>query len=370
MTAEAALAALVDSVPTADTAAMAAAGRRQAALLKPAGALGRLEQVAVQIAGVVGTDRPGWRRKAILVFAADHGVAAAGVSAYPPAVTGQMLAAFAGGSAAINVLAREVDARLVVVDVGVAATLPPTLPITHRRLRPGTAPFTAGPALTRTEATAALLTGAELVEAELARGVDLLAVGEMGIGNTTAAAAVAAALLGADPATTVGRGTGVDDAGLARKLAAVRRGLAVNRPDPADPLGVLAAVGGLELAAIAGALLRAAAGRRPVVLDGYVAGAAALAAARLAPDLPPFLIAAHRSPEPGHRPVLAALGLRPLLELDLRLGEASGAALGLAIVAAALATHDGMATFAEAGVAAQRREDEAAPAPVGPPVGA
>lgn len=348
--AEAAIAALAARIPPLDAAAMARARARQASLVKPAGALGRLEELAVRIAGMTGSDWPPHRHKLVVVFAADHGVAGDGVSAYPSAITAQMIATFAAGKAAINLLAAAAGARLVVVDVGVAADLPPGPPILHRKVRPGTASLAAGPAMTRAEAVAAMAVGAAIVEDAVRRGLDLLALGEMGIGNTTAAAALAAALLDRDPADLVGRGTGLDAAGMARKLAAVRRGLAANRPTAGDPIGALAAVGGLEIAALAGAVLAAAAARRPILLDGYVVGVAALAATRFAPAAASYLIAAHRSTEPGHGPVLAALGLRPLLDLDLRLGEASGAALALPLVAAALAAHAGMATFAEAGL--------------------
>ncbi len=349
-----------------DVAAMDRARARQAQLTKPAGALGWLEDLAVQIAGLTGVVRPARRRKLVVVFAGDHGVAREGVSAYPSAVTAQMVLSFVRGTAAVAVLARSAGARLIVVDVGVAEDLAPDLPIEHRKVRPGTASFVQGAAMERSEAVAAIGTGADVITAELSRGIDLLALGEMGIGNTTAAAAVAAVLLGRDPGDVVGRGTGVEDDGVRRKIAAVRRGLEVNQPDPNDPVGVLAAVGGLEIAALTGAMLQAAAARVPILLDGYIVGVAALAAARLAPAACPYFIAAHQSVEPGHRLVLSSLGLRPLLELDMRLGEASGAALALSIVDAALATHDGMATFAEAGVSRQIAPvDNGEPMPTG-----
>ncbi len=351
--AEAGLLEMMQSIPVPDEMAAARARERQAQLTKPAGALGRLEDLAVQVAGLRGSARPARHNKLVVVFAGDHGVTREGVSAYPSAVTAQMVLSFVRGTAAVGVLARAACARLVVVDVGVDAEFAPNLPIEHCKVRPGTASFVQGAAMERSEAIAAMCTGADVITAELSRGIDLLALGEMGIGNTTAAAAVAAVLLGRDPADVVGRGTGVDDVGVRRKIAAVRRGVEVNQPDPNDPVGVLAAVGGLEIAALTGAMLRAAAARVPILLDGYIVGVAALAAARLAPAACPYFIAAHRSVEPGHRLVLSTLGLRPLLELDMRLGEASGAALALSIVDAALATHDGMATFAEAGVSGQ-----------------
>jgi nicotinate-nucleotide--dimethylbenzimidazole phosphoribosyltransferase len=272
------------------------------------------------------------------------------VSAYPSAVTPLMVDAFVRGVAAVSVLAHGVGARLRVVDIGVDAEFPPDLPIVHRKVARGTASFAEGPAMERELAVAALGVGAEVVAEEVARGVDLLALGEMGIGNTTAAAALAAALLEVDPERVVGRGTGLDDAGVRRKVEVVRRALALNRPSAADPIGALAAVGGLEIAALAGAMLQAASARVPVLVDGYICGVAALVACRIAPAIAPYLIAAHRSAEPGHQIVLADLSLTPLFDLGMRLGEASGATLALAVVDAALATHDDMATLAEVGI--------------------
>jgi nicotinate-nucleotide--dimethylbenzimidazole phosphoribosyltransferase len=348
--AEEAVLAVAASIPEPDRGAMERAAQRQGDLIKPAGSLGRLEEIAIQIAGMTGLDRPRADRKVAIVFAADHGVTAEGVSAYPSAVTAQMVRSFVAGSAAVSVLARKAGAEVVVVDVGVAAPLAADLPIEHRKVHWGTASITAGPAMTRAETVAAMGHGMAVVEGRLTSGLDLLALGEMGIGNTTAAAAVAAALLGLDPEFVAGRGTGLDAAGMARKIAAIRRGLEINQPDPCDPIGVLAAVGGLEIAALAGAMLRAAAARVPIILDGFIAGSAALAAARIAPSLIPYLIAAHRSPETGHGPILAALGLHPLVDLNMRLGEASGALLGMSIVDAALTLHNQMGTFDEAGV--------------------
>jgi nicotinate-nucleotide--dimethylbenzimidazole phosphoribosyltransferase len=260
-----------------------------------------------------------------------------------------MLATFAGGGAAVNVLARETGLRLLVVDAGVLE------PAEHENVRPlrlgaGTADATEGPAMSREQALAGLAAGAEIAAELAGEGVGIVATGEMGIGNTTAAAALCAALLPAEPEAVCGRGTGIDDAGLARKVEVVRAALAANRPDPADPVGVLAAVGGYELAVLAGVCLGGAAASAVVLLDGFVTGAAALVAARLAPASAGRMIASHRSPEPGHALVLADLGLRPLLDLRLRLGEGSGAALALPLVGAALALLEEMATFEGAGV--------------------
>jgi len=347
--ADAALEALLARIEPVDEEARAAAQAALDAKTKPRGSLGALEDLAARIAAIRGTAAPGRLRAALVLAAADHGYARRGVSAYPPEVTGQMLANFAGGGAAINVLAREAGARLVVVDAGVLEPVahPAIRPV---RLGPGTGDATVGPAMTREQALHGIAAGAALA-AELADdGVGIVALGEMGIGNTTAAAALCAALLPADPAAVCGRGTGVDDEGLARKVDAVSRALAANEPDPADPVGVLAAVGGFELAVLTGVCLGAAAAGGVVCLDGFPTGAAALVAARLAPDAPGRMVASHRSPEPGHALVLAELGLRPLLDLGLRLGEGSGAALALPLVGAALALLADMATFDDAGV--------------------
>lgn len=322
------------------TDAAAAARAALDAKAKPPGSLGRLEDLACRLAAIRGTAAPGRLSPVVIVCAADHGIAEEGVSAYPQAVTAHMLRAFASGQAAICVLAREAGARLLVADVGVRAPVPGVL---DRRVRAGTANAARGPAMTRAQAERAIAAGTGLA-ADTGPGA-IVALGEMGIANTAAASALTAALLGADPADVCGRGTGVDDAGLERKVAAVRRALAVNRPRADDPLGVLAAVGGLEIAALAGVVLGCAARRTPVLVDGFITAAAALVAARLEPDSARVLIAAHRSPEPGHGAILDALGLEPLLDLGLRLGEGTGAALALPLARAALAILSDMATL-------------------------
>jgi nicotinate-nucleotide--dimethylbenzimidazole phosphoribosyltransferase len=329
-------------------------------LTKPPGSLGRLEAIAVQLAGITGRADATTRPRTIVVAAADHGVAARNVSAYPSEVTRQMVANFLAGGAAISVLARLIGASLVVVDAGVAGLRPsggreprPAPDVRFRSLgrERGTADLSVGPAMSRAEALDAVDTGLALAADLAERRTALIAVGEMGIGNTTAAAALTAVLCGARPEVVTGTGTGLDEAGRRHKVAIVERALAVNRPDPADPLGVLAAVGGLEIAVLVGVLLGAAAARVPVVLDGFITGAAALVAAGLAPDVAGRLIAGHRSAEPGHAVALERLGLRPLLDLELRLGEGTGAALALGLLDAAVALRDGMATFETAGVA-------------------
>jgi nicotinate-nucleotide--dimethylbenzimidazole phosphoribosyltransferase len=323
------LRALMTKLPAADEAARIAAQARDAVLTKPPGSLGRLEEIAAHLAAWQGRHPPRVDRPAILVFAGNHGVAARGVSAYPSTVTAQMVTNFAAGGAAINQLAKVAAATLKVVPLSLD--------------RP-TADLTEVPAMGEAETIAAIAAGMDAVPTD----ADLVAVGEMGIGNTTAAAALAAGLFGGGAADWVGPGTGVDAAGLARKRDAVDQALALHRTD--DPWACLARLGGRELAAIAGAVLQARIDRRPVLLDGYVATAAAAVLARARPDALAHCLAAHRSAEPAHGRLLERLGLRPLFDLGLRLGEGSGAALGVCLARAAIACHTGMASFAEAGV--------------------
>jgi nicotinate-nucleotide--dimethylbenzimidazole phosphoribosyltransferase len=338
------------NVPPIDAQAVAAARARQDTLTKPTGSLGRLEALSVQIAGITGQARPSLARKAIIVMAADHGVAGEGVSAYPAAVTPQMVLNFARGGAAINVLARQAGARVVVVDMGVAAELGEVAGVLNRKVASGTKNLAAGPAMSHREAEQAVQVGLDVVAAEIARGLDLVATGDMGIGNTTPSAAIVAVYTRLPAAAVTGRGTGVDDAGLARKVAAIERGLAVNRPDPSDAMDVLSKVGGFEIGGLAGVMIGAAAQRVPVVIDGFISGAAALIAVGLCRDVQPYLIAAHQSVEIGHRALLDRLALQPLLDLDLRLGEGSGATLAFGLVEASVRILNEMATFEEAGV--------------------
>ena len=317
---------------------------------KPHGSLGRLEEIACQMAAIRGTLTVEPLRKAVVVMGADHGVAEESVSAYPQEVTAQMLLNFARGGAAINVLARQAGARVVVVDMGVKAALPPVPEIRSRRIAAGTRNFTREPAMSREEATRALETGIGVAQELAADGITLLGIGDMGIGNTTAASALTAAFTGAPPAEVVGRGTGLDDDGLHRKIEVVRRALALHHPSPADAVGTLAQLGGFEIAGLTGVALGAIAARIPVVVDGFICGAAALTAARIAPAAAASMLASHRSVEAGHRAVLKAIGQRPLLDLDLRLGEGTGAVLAMGLCDAALAIVREMATFASAGV--------------------
>ena len=341
---------ILPSIPAPDLKAQAAALARQGTLTKPAGSLGRLEALSVQLAAATGQARPSVSRKAVIVMAGDHGVAAEGVSAYPAEVTPQMVLNFVHGGAAINVLARQANARVVVVDVGVAADLPAVPGLELRKVARGTQNMARGPAMTRAQAEAAVAAGLDVVRAEIAKGLDLVATGDMGIGNTTPSSAIVAVMTGRPVAQVTGRGTGVDDAGLSRKVAIIERALAVNKPDPKDAWDVLTKVGGLEIAGLAGVIIGAAAGRVPVVIDGFISGAAALIAAGLKPEVKPYMIAAHQSVEIGHRAALEVLGLRPVFDLDLRLGEGTGAALAFHVIEASARILNEMATFADAGV--------------------
>lgn len=330
-------------------AASAAAQRHLDSLTKPPGSLGRLEEIARRLAVLRG-GAPTVAHPVIFTFAADHGVVAEGVSAYPQSVTGQMVDNFLRGGAAVNVLARQAGARVVVADFGVATSPAPAAGLVDCRIAPGTANIALGPAMTRAQAHAAVEAGARLAEEAIAQGADLLATGEMGIGNTTAASAITAAVTGAAAEEVTGRGTGIDDATWRRKVGAVRRALAVNRPDASDGVDVLAKVGGFEIAGLVGVMLAGAAYRRPVAVDGFVATAAALIAATVAPATGASLFASHRSAEPGHAVALAHLGLVPYLDLGLRLGEGTGAALFVHLARAAALVYAEMATFASAGV--------------------
>jgi nicotinate-nucleotide--dimethylbenzimidazole phosphoribosyltransferase len=334
-----------------DAGAMAAARQRQALMTKPAGSLGQLEDISVQLAGLAGACPPPLPEPAaVAIFAADHGVHAQGVTPWPQEVTAQMVANFLEGGAVVNAFAAQAGAEVVVVDVGVNASLSQMPGLLPRKIGMGTADFTTGPAMSREQAAAAIGVGIEVARDLVIAGNRCLLTGDMGIANTTASAALIAAFTGQDPASVTGLGTGVDSATLARKVEVVRVGLALHRPDPADPVGVLAAFGGFEHAALAGFIIGAAALRVPVILDGVIAGAAALAACALAPEALGCLVAGHRSVEPGHTISLEHLGLRPVVDLELRLGEGTGALLALPIVQSACRALRDVATFDSAGV--------------------
>ena len=333
-----------------DGEAMAQAVARQAQLTKPQGSLGRLEELSVKLAGIQGKPIPEIKHKAIITMAGDHGVVAEGVSLWPQEVTVQMVYNFLRGGAAINVLARQIGARVIVVDMGVAADLAPDAHLLSRKVAHGTGNISQGPAMTAEQAVKAVEAGIEIVAGEVARGLDIVGTGDMGIGNTTASSAICAVMTGRPVAGVTGRGTGVTGKQLAHKREVVEKALDVNRPDPRQPLDVLAKVGGFEIGGLVGVMLAAAAYRIPVVIDGFISGAAALIATALAPGLGEFLIAGHVSAEAGHRVLLRHLGLKPLLDLDMRLGEGTGAALGIFLAEAAARVLAEMPTFAEAGV--------------------
>ena len=390
-------------IPPIDSAAARAAADRQRILTKPPGSLGRLEDVACRLAGIQGTELPTVSNRWIVVAAADHGVTGDSVSAYPQEVTGQMVRNFLFGGAAINVLARHCGARLMVVDAGIRGPVisdggsrfhgndggedgndegadgndvgthgndegadgndvgtdgndggtggnDEGTGLLTMRAGSGTANFAREPAMSLEQARLSIANGAEVADDLASRGAQLVAGGDMGIGNTSSASAICAAMTGTDPARVTGRGAGLDDAGLERKVAVIRRGLALHKPDPADPIGLLSAVGGFEIGFLAGLMLGLAERRVAIALDGFIVTSAALIAHALHPRVVDYIFACHLSVEPGHRVALERLGLTPLLDLNLGLGEGSGAALGMTIIDAAARLHAGMSTFDEAAV--------------------
>jgi nicotinate-nucleotide--dimethylbenzimidazole phosphoribosyltransferase len=329
---------------------MRLAEARQLQLTKPPKALGRLETLSIQLAGIQGREQPVIVDKAIAVMAADHGVVAEGVSAFPAEVTPAMVLNMVAGGAGINVIGRHVGARVIVTDVGVNSDLS-AADIRHDKIRLGTANMAEGPAMERDEVVRAIESGIRLVEEELEKGLDIIATGEVGIGNTTAASAVIAVLSGEVPARVTGRGTGISKEALAGKVAIIEKAIALNQPDPSDPVDVLAKVGGLDIAGMTGVFLGGAAHRIPVVMDGFISAAAALAAVRLCHECVDFILPSHVSIEIGHQVVLDELGLVPLFDLQMRLGEGTGAALSMSIIEASARILSEMATFESAGVA-------------------
>ena len=343
-------------IPPLDLKAQEEARRRWDRLTKPAKSLGRLEELAARIAAMTGSVTPGAGRKVIFVAAADHGVAAEGVSAYPQSVTGQMVENFLRGGAAISVLARQAGAEVAVINAGVIGRGQESDGVLSCGVRAGTGNFCREPAMSRAEAEQVVEAGIRIFrEAHAARPVGLAGLGDMGIGNTTPAAALTAVFTGVPAARVTGRGTGLDDAQLLQKVRVIEQALALHRPDPDDPIGCLSTVGGLEIGCLAGIALAAAEARVPVMLDGFITTSAALLACRLAPEAAGYLIASHRSVEPGHRVQLEELELVPLLDLDLRLGEGTGAALAFSLVESALRLLAEMATFDEAGVSEESK---------------
>jgi nicotinate-nucleotide--dimethylbenzimidazole phosphoribosyltransferase len=333
-----------------DTAAMSAAAQRWDTLTKPHGSLGRLEALACRVAGITGVIRPRPAERVVFVLAGDHGVTAEGVSAYPADVTAQMVYNFARGGAAINVLARQIGARVIVADLGVDADLPPLPGLITQKIRRGTHNFARQSAMTPEEAVISVEHGMALVAAEVKMPQTWVVTGDMGIGNTTASSAIVAAMTGAAVEAVTGRGTGVSTFTMGHKAAVIQQALDRHRPQCHDPLDVLTKVGGFEIGGLVGIILGAAARRCPVILDGLISTASALLAVGLVPAVREYLIAGHRSVEPGHSVALQALGLHPVLDLEMRLGEGTGGILALSVVEAGCRLLDEMATFAEAGV--------------------
>lgn len=328
------------------------AKEREDMLTKPQGSLGRLEELAIEIASIKREEIPRVKRKVIFTFAGDHGVVEEGVSAFPSEVTPQMVYNFIHNGAAINVLARQAGAEIIIADLGVAAELNPDSPrFRGRKIAPGTRNFTKGPAMSREEAVNSIIAGIEIFEeAHAKEPIDLAGTGEMGIGNTTPATAILAVIGEEDIERIVGRGTGVDDRGLTRKIAAIRKGIEVNQPVREDGIDVLMKVGGFEIGGLVGVILASAKNRVPVLVDGFISTAAALIAYTLNPVTLQYMLAAHRSAEQGHGQMLEILGKKPILDLGMRLGEGTGAALAMTVVEAAARILDEMATFESAGV--------------------
>lgn len=341
--------AIVDQIQSVDLSAGEETRRYLDTLTKPPGSLGALEELAIQLSAITGELKPSVTPPAVLVFAADHGVAAEGVSAFPQEVTAQMVANFANGGAAINVFARQIGAQVEVVDVGVASTL--AIPgVTLAKVRAGTANMVVEDAMQADDAVAAINVGIAAVERAKTTGANCIVVGEMGIANTTASSAMLAVLLGVPVAHVVGAGTGITSAQQAHKVAVIERAISARQANPEAPLEVLAKLGGLEIAAMVGAYIAAAAYRLPAIVDGFIATVAALTACHLCPAVRGYLIFGHRSQEPGHDIALKALEAKPLLDMGMRLGEGSGAALAYPLLQAATAMVAEMATFADAGV--------------------
>ena len=340
----------ITPIPPFDQASADAAQARQAQLTKPAGAMGQLEALSIQLAGITGNPRPQFPRKAVIVMAGDHGVVIEGVSAYPREVTAQMVLNFLNGGAAVNVLARQAGARVTVVDIGVAYDFEDHPLLVKRKVARGTQNMLEGPAMTPAETEQAIQVGIDVLEAEYAKGLDLVATGDMGIGNTTPSSAITAVVTDLPVRLVTGRGTGIDDAGLARKIEVIKASIRANQINRRKPLDILSKLGGYEIAGLTGVILAAAARRVPVVVDGFISGAAALIAAEMAPEVKPFIIASHQSVEIGHKAIWDKLGQKPLLNLGLRLGEGSGAVLAFYLVDAAANILNEMSTFGEAGV--------------------
>ena len=341
----------IEKIEPLDEVAMERARVRQNSLTKPPGSLGRLEELSIRLAGIQGKSPPRIKEKAVMVMAGDHGVVAEKIGNWPQEVTAQMVANFLRGGAGINVISRHVGARVIVVDMGVASDLGQDANLVSQKVGRGTKNIAVGPAMTMEQAVQAVETGIKLVTGEADRGLDIVGTGDMGIGNTTASSAICAVMTGKPVPEVTGRGTGLTDEQLQHKIAVIERALSINQPEPAQPVAVLAKVGGFEIGGLVGVMLGAAARHIPVIIDGFISGAAALIATALSPRLKNYLIAAHLSAEPGHRILLEHLKLEPLLSLNMRLGEGTGAALGIFLAETAVRILADMATFGEAGVA-------------------
>jgi len=339
-----------------DPALLDEAQKRLDNLTKPQGSLGRLEDLAMQVVAITEKDAPSLKNKVIFTFAGDHGITADGVSAYPQEVTAQMVANFINGGAAINVLARHVGARVVIADLGVASELKAQANLLIKKVGFGTKNMAQGPAMKRDEAVQAIENGIEIFEHEFVKGIDIAGIGDMGIGNTASSSAITAVITGLAVEDVTGRGTGIDDRSFANKLEVIKKAIALNKPDKGDALDVLSKVGGFEIGGLAGVILAASSKRIPVVIDGFISGAAALVAYTFVPETKDYMIASHCSVEKGHKAILNYLGLNPILDLHLRLGEGTGAAFGISIVEASIKILTEMATFSSAAVSERMAE--------------
>jgi len=346
----------IGKIGTLDEEVMKKAKKRQDSLTKPLESLGVLEDLSIKVAGITGYPMPEIKDRIIITMAADHGVVEEGVSAYPQEVTAQMVYNFVNGGAGINVLARHVNARVVVVDMGVAADIE-SQEVVNKKVAYGTRNMANEAAMSRDEAIKSIEAGIEIVENELGKGIGIIGTGDMGIGNTSASSAITAAITGERVDKVTGRGTGIDDAALENKIKTIKRVLNINKPNPDDAIDILSRVGGFEIGGLTGVILAGVANRIPVVIDGFISGSAALLAFKLEPRVRDFLIASHCSVEVGHKIILDYMGLRPLLNLNLRLGEGTGAALGIGLVDAGCKILDEMATFADVGVSEKKEKE-------------
>jgi nicotinate-nucleotide--dimethylbenzimidazole phosphoribosyltransferase len=333
-----------------DKEAMAKASARQDMLTKPQGAFGRLEEISIKLAGIQRKAIPVIKNKAIITMAGDHGVVAEKVGNYPQEVTPQMVLNFVRGGAAINVISRQIGARVIVVNMGVVGDLPADIPVVNKLIAKGTKNIAKGPAMTQAQAIKSIEAGIEVVNAEIDKGLDIVGTGDMGIGNTTPSSAICAVMTGQPVAKVTGRGTGLSDEQLVHKIEVIEKAIAINKPNAKDGLEVLTKLGGFEIGGIAGVILGAAARGVPVVVDGFISGAGALIAESLAPLAKDYMFLGHLSVEPGHRIMSEKLGLKPIVTLDLRLGEGTGAAIGIFIAEISAKILSDMATFGEAGV--------------------